>query len=325
MKKNTIILALTVLILLFSGCNKSNDFYDENSSIIETSEFDTISETDAISSDISLPENIPNSVPEETVSYTKNTKDNSTESTVITKQLSNEKIEFSFGVAKDGKPNVQSVNNQQLFDGYGDVSALALDTKVYNEKKVLYLTFDCGYEYNNNTALILDTLKEKNVKAAFFCTLDYVRKNPELTTRMINEGHIVGNHSSTHPVFPNITRTKMAAELSGMNDFMVSNYNYSTKYFRFPTGAYSHNALELVTSCGYHSVFWSLAYDDWNTDNQRGSEYAYKTVTARLHPGAVILLHAVSVDNGNALGDIIDYAENNGYTFVSLDSYFTDN
>ncbi len=234
-----------------------------------------------------------------------------------TRGLNNEKKGYGFGVAKDGKPHQISVNNQAYFDN-GGFNALALDTK--SQEKVLYLTFDCGYE-NGYTAKILDTLKEKNVPAAFFCTLPQVKDNPQVIARMINEGHIVGNHSVTHPSFPTISRMQMAEEIKTLDDYLRTNFGYSEPYFRYPMGEYSDNALELVNSLGYKCVFWSIAYGDYDLNNQKGKDYAFKTVTDRLHPGAVILLHAISPDNSAALGDIIDYARQQGYTFKSLRDY----
>ena len=234
--------------------------------------------------------------------------------------LSTVKKGFSYGVASNGKPHNQSVINQATFDSYKNVEALALDTK--SNEKVMYLTFDNGYEYQNLTADILDTLKEKDIKAAFFVTLSYAKSNKDLVRRMIDEGHIVGNHSTTHPVFPDITRTKMAEEIAQLDEYLINNFSYSSPYFRFPTGAYSECSLELVTSLGYKSIFWSLAHADWDTSTQKGEQYAYDTVTSRFHPGAVILLHAVSSDNAAALGRIIDTAKSEGYTFKTLDDYY---
>ncbi len=237
-----------------------------------------------------------------------------------TKALSTESNGFSYGVAKDGVPHTQSVINQQTFDGFENVQALALDTKT--EEKVLYLTFDNGYEYRNLTADILDTLKEKEVKAAFFVTLSYAKQNPQLVQRMIDEGHIVGNHSTTHPSFPKLTRIQMAEEIATLDNYLRENFSYTSPYFRFPSGEYSQCALELATSIGFRSVFWSVAYADWDTTAQKGADYAFSTVTSRLHPGAVILLHAVSQDNADVLGRVIDEARNQGYTFRTLDEYF---
>lgn len=236
-----------------------------------------------------------------------------------TRGLSTEKNGFSFGVAKDGKPHSQSVINQQTFDAFQNIQALALDTK--SQEKVMYLTFDNGYEYNNLTADILDTLKEKNVKAAFFVTLSYAKQSPQLVKRMIDEGHIVGNHSSTHPSFPTLTRTQMAEEIATLDNYLRKNFSYTSPYFRFPAGEYSECSLELVTSIGFRSVFWSVAYSDWDTSNQKGADNAFSTVTSRFHPGAVILLHAVSQDNAQALGRIIDQAHNEGYKFKTLNDY----
>lgn len=233
--------------------------------------------------------------------------------------LDTKKYGFSYGVAKDGKPHNVSVNNQKKFDGMNNIDALALDTKS-NDKR-MYLTFDCGYEYMNLTADILDTLKEKNVKAAFFVTLDYLKKNPTLVQRMIDEGHIVGNHSATHPSFPTISREKMASELWRVEDYLKTNFDYSSKYFRFPAGEHSESALELVTSMGYTSVFWSLAHADWDTANQPTTQNAVNTVTSRYHDGAVILLHAVSQANTDGLEEMIDIAFNQGYIFKTLDEY----
>lgn len=237
-----------------------------------------------------------------------------------TRGLSNAKSNFSFGVAKDGKPHNISVNNQAKFDSMNNVEALALDT--VSADKRMYLTFDCGYEYKNLTGNILDTLKEKNVKAAFFVTLEYIKTSPQFVRRMIDEGHIVGNHSATHPVFPNISRVKMAEELYLVDEYLQTDFGYTSRYFRFPTGAYSENSLELVTSLGYKSIFWSIAYADYDTAKQMGYDKALQTVTARFHPGAVILLHAISQDNADILSAVIDTAYGQGYTFKTLDDYY---
>lgn len=229
-----------------------------------------------------------------------------------TRGLSTKALGFGFGLGKNGSQPAESIRNQDLFDNY---QAIALDRT--SPGKVLHLTFDCGYE-NGYTGKILDTLKEKHVQAAFFCTLSFIKTEPELATRMITEGHILGNHSTTHPVFPNLSRTKMAQEIQNCDNYLRTNFGYSAPYFRFPTGSYSKDSLDLVQSVGFKSVFWSVAYADWDPANQKGRQFAFDTVTARLHPGAVILLHAVSKDNTAALGDIIDWAREQGYTFKSL-------
>lgn len=229
------------------------------------------------------------------------------------KGLSQKKIEHSFGVAKNGEPHEISVLSQNFFESGG------FDAVTYDKRgnKNLYLTFDCGYE-NGYTEKILDVLKAKKVPAAFFCTYTDIRDNPELIARIINDGHIVGNHSATHPSFAEIDRSRMAKEIEDCDNYLREKFGYTSPFFRFPKGEYSENALDLVNSLGYKCVFWSLAYSDWDTENQKGGDYAFNTVTARLHPGAVILLHSVSADNAEAMDRIIDYARKNGYTFKSL-------
>ena len=233
--------------------------------------------------------------------------------TANSKALSEQKKSHSHGPASGGEPHYTVVEFQKTFEKYG---AYTLDTK--SEEKVLYLTFDCGYEYENLTAKILDTLKEKQVPAAFFCTLDHIEKETEIISRMINEGHIVGNHSATHPSFAEIDRDKMAKELEATENYLRKNYGYASKFFRFPAGEYTESALDLVASLGYVSVFWSVAYNDWNVNEIKGKDYAVNTVMSRLHNGAIILLHSVSKDNAEALGEIIDRARAEGYEFKAL-------
>ena len=186
-----------------------------------------------------------------------------------------------------------------------------------SDTKKIYITFDAGYE-NGNIEKILDILKEENVKATFFILENLILSNRDLVERMINEGHIVGNHSDTHPNFSKIDRTQMVKEIENLDNYLRQHFGYSSPFFRFPEGACSENALELVQSIGYTSVFWSSAYADWDINNPKGKQYAFETVTARLHPGCILLLHAVSKDNAEALGDIIDYAKEQGYEFKAL-------
>ncbi len=230
------------------------------------------------------------------------------------KGLSTEMIAHSYGVASQGRVHSISFESQKYFDEKG-FNAVTYDDK--SEGKLLYLTFDCGYE-NGNTGKILDTLKEKEVPAAFFCTQHEAQTEPELIARMINEGHIVGNHSVHHPNFAKIDAEKMAGELEGFDNYMRRNFGYCSAFFRYPEGAYSDYALSEVTGHGFKVCFWSLAYADWDENNQKGADYAFETVTARLHPGAIILLHSVSGDNAAALGRIIDEARAQGYEFRAL-------
>ena len=236
-----------------------------------------------------------------------------------TRGLSNEKKGYVYGVAANGQCNAAALNAQKYFDGFGGLKALAVDTKT--TEKVLYLTFSSGYEYNNNTVKILDILKEKNVKAAFFGELGYFKDNPHLTKRFIEEGHILGNHTATHPDFPTLSRDNMASQVYRVDKYLKDTYGYECRYFRYPGGYYSENSLDLVAGLGHRVVFWSTAYRDWDKNELRGADYSFETVTSRLHPGAVIVLHTVNNDNVEALGAIIDYAREQGYVFKTLDDY----
>lgn len=193
---------------------------------------------------------------------------------------------------------------------------------VRTDSDAVFLTFDEGYEYpeanspTGNTAKILDTLKEKNVKAVFFITLPYAKSNPDLVKRMIEEGHVVGNHSVNHPSngLPSLATVEdQQNELIGVHDYVLENYNYTMDLFRYPTGAFSEQSLAIVHNLGYKSVFWSFAYKDWITDAQPDKTEALKTMKEKLHPGAIYLLHAVSTTNTEVLGDFIDAIKAAGY------------
>ncbi|WP_099467538.1 polysaccharide deacetylase family protein [Konateibacter massiliensis] len=225
-----------------------------------------------------------------------------------------------WGPGGDVNENNVPVGSTMYQDKYGHLSADFIRTDSEN----IFLTFDEGYEYpeanspTGNTAQILDTLKEKNVKAVFFVTLPYAKTNPDLVKRMINEGHIVGNHSVTHPSngLPSLATVEdQQNELTGVHDYVLENYDYTMNLFRYPTGAFSEQSLAIVHNLGYTSVFWSFAYKDWLTDAQPDKTEALSTMKEKLHPGAIYLLHAVSTTNVSVLGDFIDAARAQGYEF----------
>lgn len=235
-----------------------------------------------------------------------------------TANLSETPVDHYFGKAANGQVHEYSRSFQSTFDNK-NMNAAVYDKRT--DKKRIYLTFDCGYE-NGNTAKILDTLKENQVPAAFFCTLHEVKTEPKLIARMINEGHIVGNHSVTHADFSKINRTQMAEEIVGFDTYLRENFGYSSLYFRFPEGRYNDNAVSLANSLGFTCVFWSAAYSDWDVSKQKGASFAFEQVTKQLHPGMILLLHSVSSDNAEAMGKIIDYARNQGYEFCSLEELY---
>lgn len=173
------------------------------------------------------------------------------------------------------------------------------------------LTFDEGYE-NGYTAEILDTLKEKGVKAVFFVTYDYCKSSPDLVKRMIAEGHTVGNHSYTHPSFPDLSENEIIDEVMALHDYVAENFGYEMTLFRFPKGEFSENTLSAVKSLGYTSVFWSFAYSDWDIHNQPDKNSALEKIKTSTHSG-IYLLHAVSETNAAILGEVIDYWKSEGY------------
>jgi len=185
------------------------------------------------------------------------------------------------------------------------------------ENNKIYLTFDEGYE-NGYTPQILDVLKEKKVQAVFFVTLPYVKQQPELIRRMIDEGHIVGNHSVTHPSdgLPSQSVQQQKQELMELHQYMKDNFDYEMSLFRYPAGIFSEQSLALVQNLGYTSVFWSFAYKDWDPADQPDEKEALTKLKERLHPGAIYLLHAVSETNTNILGQFIDDTRAAGYEFV---------
>lgn len=184
-----------------------------------------------------------------------------------------------------------------------------------NENR-MYLTFDEGYE-NGYTEDILDTLKEENVKAIFFITGDYFEKNDAIIRRMIAEGHSVGNHSLNHYSMPELTYEKCESEILELDRLFYNKFKQHMNFFRPPKGEYNKQVLEITKKLNYKCVMWSFAYQDWLTDAQKGADYALKTVSDNFHDGAVILLHAVSKDNADALKAIIRQARKQGYEFGS--------
>lgn len=181
-------------------------------------------------------------------------------------------------------------------------------------KKVIYLTFDEGYE-NGYTAQILDTLRDNGVKAVFFITGPYLSGQQELVRRMVEEGHYVGNHTIHHPSLPELDDKQLEEELLGLDRAFNEKFGKNMEFLRPPKGEYSERTLALTERLGYCNLFWSFAYDDWYRDKIRGPQYAKDIVMRNLHNGAVILLHAVSKDNADALDSIIKGAEDKGYIF----------
>lgn len=184
--------------------------------------------------------------------------------------------------------------------------------------KVIYLTFDCGYE-NGYTADLLDILKKEKVQAAFFVTQTFIRDNVELTKRMKAEGHLVCNHTVRHPSMPEKSVDEQKQEILDCENYMKEATGYDMDlFFRPPRGEYSKRTLQIAKDLGYHSVFWSMAYLDYDVKNQPSSSYVVEHFVKYYHPGAIPLMHNVSKANHDALKDVIEKLKKEGYSFGSL-------
>lgn len=186
-------------------------------------------------------------------------------------------------------------------------------------QKRLYITFDAGYE-NGNTAPILDALKKHNAPAAFFVVGHYLESAPELVQRMADEGHIVANHTYTHPDMSALgDRAAFLDELTRVEQkYKEVTGRDMPKIYRPPQGKYSEQNLKMAYEAGYHTFFWSLAYVDWYVDRQPTHQQAYDKLLGRVHPGAVVLLHSTSATNAQILDELLTKWEEMGYSFGSL-------
>ena len=218
---------------------------------------------------------------------------------------------------QEGAPPVGNAGKDQLkqYDAayLGDTS-----------QKILYLTFDAGYE-NGCTEKILDILKEQQVPAAFFLVGNYLQKNPDLVRRMVAEGHTVGNHTMHHYDMSRLTsREAFEKELTDLEAlYKEVTGQEMPRFYRPPQGIYSEENLAMARKLGYRTVFWSLAYVDWNNDSQPTKEEAFAKLLPRIHPGAVVLLHSTSQTNAQILHELIEKWKEDGYTFGTVEELFS--
>ena len=220
---------------------------------------------------------------------------------------------WGLGFRENGKPPTGNASSEFL--AQYDAFFLA-DT----EKNTIYLTFDAGYE-NGHTASILDTLKKHDVKAAFFLVGNYIKTNPELVKRMCEEGHIVGNHTYTHPDMSKISDMEsFKKEITSLEAlYKQTTGSEMPRFYRPPQGKYSESNLKQSQQLGYKTVFWSLAYVDWYENNQPTKQQAFDKLLPRIHPGAVVLLHSTSRTNDEILDELLTKWKEMGYLFGSLD------
>lgn len=228
--------------------------------------------------------------------------------------LSNKKIGWGIKREPDHKQPNLGAENKSLIDKY---NGIAMGN---NEEKVVYITFDNGYEAGY-TEKILDVLKDNDVKASFFITGHYLNSATDLVKRMIAEGHIIGNHTVNHYSMPDINDEKLNQEVMNFHQAMYDKLGYEMKYIRPPKGEYSERTLSMCKSLGYTTVMWSLAYDDWEEAKQGREEYGKSKVLDNIHPGAVILLHGTSKDNSEILDYCIKEIKNMGYEIRNIDQF----
>ncbi len=217
---------------------------------------------------------------------------------------------------QEGAPPIGNAGRDQLkqYDAayIGDTS-----------RKVLYLTFDAGYE-NGCTEKILDILQEQQVPAAFFLVGNYLQRNADLVRRMVAEGHTVGNHTMHHYDMSRLTEkeafSKELTELEALYKEVAG--QEMPRFYRPPQGIYSEENLKMAKELGYKTVFWSLAYVDWNNDKQPTKQEAFAKLLPRTHPGAVVLLHSTSQTNAAILEELIENWKEEGYTFGTLEELF---
>lgn len=213
---------------------------------------------------------------------------------------------------EEGKPPIGNATAEALkkFDAYYRGS---------DKEKVIYLTFDAGFE-NGNTSAILDALKKHHVPATFFVVGTYISSNPDLVKRMKDEGHIVGNHTYHHPDMSKIASMEdFKKELTDVEElYKETTGEEMTKFYRPPQGKYNESNLKMAQELGYKTFFWSLAYVDWYEDNQPTKEEAYEKLLKRIHPGAIVLLHSTSKTNGEILDELLTKWEEMGYSFGTL-------
>ena len=223
---------------------------------------------------------------------------------------------WGLGFSQEGQPPTGSASSAQL----KKYDAVYIGNTA---EKVLYLTFDAGYE-NGCTEKILDVLQKHQVPAAFFLVGNYIEKNADLVRRMVEEGHIVGNHTMHHYDMSKLsTKEAFSKELTALETlFQETTGKELPKYYRPPQGIYSKDNLLMAKELGYQTVFWSLAYMDWNNDAQPTAEEAYAKLLPRIHDGAVVLLHSTSQTNAAILDDLLTRWENMGYTFAGIDQLF---
>lgn len=228
--------------------------------------------------------------------------------------LSNELLAWGF---RRGENHSQATLDTKSEKVIRDYEGMSMGNKDSNQ---VYLTFDCGYEAGY-TEKILDVLSENDVKATFFITAHYLNTAGDIVKRMIEEGHIVGNHTVNHKCLPDISDEEIKDEVIKLHNALFEKFGYEMTYFRPPKGEFSERVIKVVKDLGYTTVMWSSAYDDWDTNKQGRLDYGKKKIVDNIHNGCILLLHATSEDNSIILGDVIKEIRNMGYEFKNINEF----
>jgi len=228
--------------------------------------------------------------------------------------LSTTKIEWGIKRGVNGEQPDLGSKNRELIEKY---NGMAMGNK---DSKNIYVTFDLGYEAGY-TESILNTLKENNVPATFFITAHYVNSASEIVQKMIDDGHIIGNHTVNHKSMPGLNEEELKKELMNLHTAMYEKFSYEMKYMRPPKGEYSEKSLDITTKLGYIPVMWSFAYADWDETKQPSNQEGIKKIVDNVHNGEIMLLHATSKTNMEILDTIIKQIKEMGYEFKSLDEF----
>ena len=327
MKKLLCTVLAACFIMALCGCNNKNtsSFVSDTGSVnTDVSSADTVVTDQSSNDETSLvpdttsaasagdsqpqPDNteaakpdIPQNIPESGVPFIK--ADYTDEQLM---QLDNTKNGYGLGLNKDADNRPTGATGAQ--QKYGKYGAVFIAPK----SEYVFLTFDLGYE-NGYTSKILDTLAEKNAKGIFFVTMEYCKSSPDIVKRIIDEGHVLGNHSVHHKSMPTLNVEQMREEITGMHDYIKEKYGYEMFLFRPPMGEYSERSLAVAQSLGYQTMNWSFAYKDWDTAKQPDPTFAKNKMINDAHGGAVYLIHAVSKTNASVLGSVIDGIREKGF------------
>ena len=228
--------------------------------------------------------------------------------------LNNDILAWGFRRGENHEQSTLDTASEKVIKDY---DGIAMGNK---ESNFIYLTFDCGYE-QGYTEKILDVLKENNVKATFFITAHYLNTSSDIVKRMIEEGHIVGNHTVNHKCLPNLSDEEIKKEIMDLHNAVFEKFGYEMKYFRPPKGEFSQRVIDIVTKLNYTTVMWSSAYDDWDNEKQNREEYGKNKILDNIHNGCVLLLHATSKDNSIILDDVIKKTREMGYEFKNINEF----